>query len=405
MSVQGSSPDVDRLCQQAQEFTSTVNKVVHGQISVLDFVLDLSHVLDKSSELHFNVLGFKNKETETNGSDCIDKVALPENKEVPDTMGDIYPSGCAHFSDSTSDPDIPHEGNFIPTCESNSTSWKCSHEEFENLKLAKDNVVSDLARCSENLETTRTQLQETEQLLAEAKSQLASAQKLNSLAETQLKCMAESYKALETRAEELLTEVNLLQSKNESLDNELKEEKRNHQDALAKCKDLQEQLQRNENESTAAANQEKELAAAAEKLAECQETIFLLGKQLKSLCPQTEFMRSPYSERSQKGEAFEEEEPSTTGGMNSQDSDQVELERSTSTSNLPTTGGDCQRDLYNSPFSDAEANNNLLKSPVNSKNQKHHRQTKSISSPSALTPEKHSRGISRFFSSKGKNGY
>ncbi|KAF5962036.1 hypothetical protein HYC85_003245 [Camellia sinensis] len=103
-------------------------------------------------------------------SAAFDKVALPENKVVRDTSGDRYSNGCACFSDSTSDPDIPHEGSFISTFESNATSWKCSLEEFEQLKLEKDNMVLDL-------ESTKAQLQGTEQLLAEVKSQLASAQK------------------------------------------------------------------------------------------------------------------------------------------------------------------------------------------------------------------------------------
>jgi len=121
---------------------------------------------------------------------------------------------------------------------------KCSLEEVEQLKLEKENMALDLARYSENLESTKSQLTETEQLLAEVKSQLVSAQKANSLAETQLKCMAESYNSLETRTEELQTEVNRLQAKIENLDNELQEEKKNHQDTLASCKDLEEQLQR-----------------------------------------------------------------------------------------------------------------------------------------------------------------
>ncbi|KAG5612206.1 hypothetical protein H5410_023487 [Solanum commersonii] len=42
---------------------------------------------------------------------------------------------------------------------------------------------------------------------------------------------------------------------------------------------------------------EKDLTAAAEKLAECQEIIFLLGKQLYSLRPQTKFMGSSSIDR------------------------------------------------------------------------------------------------------------
>ncbi|XP_010323891.2 filament-like plant protein 4 isoform X2 [Solanum lycopersicum] len=86
------------------------------------------------------------------------------------------------------------------------------------------------------MESTKSQLAETELLLAEIKSQLASAQKANSLSEIKLKCMVESYNSLETRNEELQAEVNRLQAKIGSLDN--------HQDTLASCKDFDEHLQR-----------------------------------------------------------------------------------------------------------------------------------------------------------------
>lgn len=138
--------------------------------------------------------------------------------------------------------------------------------------------------------------------------------------------------------------------------------------------------------------QEKELAAAAEKLAECQETIFLLGKQLKSLRPQTDILGSP---RNQRVEACAEEE-ATISGM---DLDASEMD----TFHLHKAGSESPLDPFNaSSFSplDSEANN-LLKSPVSSK----HRPTKSGSSSasSTPTPEKHARGFTRFFSSKAKN--
>ena len=145
------------------------------------------------------------------------------------------------------------------------------------------------------------------------------------------------------------------------------------------------------------------MAAAAEKLAECQETIFLLGKQLKSLRPQTELIGSPYSERSQKGDGFAEDEP-TTSEMSVQDFDQGEMDATVST-NLQRTGAESPVDLYNQPCSPSDTETSLTKSPVSSKYPKH-RSNKSTSSSSTLmtTPEKHSRGFSRFFSSKGKTG-
>ncbi|ONI32442.1 hypothetical protein PRUPE_1G368000 [Prunus persica] len=404
MGVHDTFPDGNELSHKIEEFSGAFNKAIHGNLSLADFVLGLSHVLANVGELKFNVLGYKGVETETNSPDCIDKVALPENKVVEKDSSERYQNVCVHISNH-SNPEVPDDGNLVSGYESNAAPCKISLEEFEQIKSQKDNLAMDLERCNETLEMTKSQLQETEQLLAEAKSQFASAQNSNSLAETQLRCMAESYRSLEARAEELEAELKLLQVRTETLESELQEEKRNHQDALARCTELQEQLKRNEllaAETEFKTKQDRELADAAEKLAECQETIFLLGKQLKSLHPQTEHMGSPFSERSQKGEGYTEDVPTTTV----RDSDQAEME-GTAFANVNRVGSESPVNLYNTPCSpsDTEANT-LLKSPVNSKYPKH-RPTKSTSSSasSTPTPEKHQRGFSRFFSSKAKNGY
>ncbi|KAL0366043.1 UNVERIFIED_CONTAM: Filament-like plant protein 4 [Sesamum radiatum] len=406
--VPGTSPDEDGLNKNLDRFSAKYSEAINSKIDLVDFVLNISHVLCKASELHFNVLGFKSSEVDAGSPDCIDKIALPENKAVVESLRESYPNGCANFSDSASDPDVPNDGHLVPTSESTAASWKCSLEEFERLKMD-NNLAVDLARCTENLESTKSQLQETEQLLSEVKSQLTSAQKSNSLAETQLKCMAESYRSLETRAEELQTEVNLLQGKIENLDNELQEEKRSHQDALTRCKDLQEQLERIESPQAAdnddKTNQEKELAAAAEKLAECQETIFLLGKQLKAFRPQTDSLSSPNNVRSQKVEVSIDEEP-TISGTSVPDIDPSETDTATSL-NLHRAGSESTLDPFNAPLSpsDSEANN-TARSPVRS-HHPIHRPTKSVSSSasSTPTPEKQTRGFSRFFSSKGKSAH
>ncbi|KAL1533305.1 filament-like plant protein 4 isoform X1 [Salvia divinorum] len=397
--VTKASPDADGLNRKIDIFSAKYGEAITSYINLNDFVLDISEVLNNSSELHFNVLGYKSSETETGSSDCIDKIALPENKVIVESLRVSYPDGCEHFSDSASD-------NLVPISESTVTSWKCSLEEFEQLKMDKDNLAVDLARSLENLETTKSQLLETEHLLAEVKSQLTTAQKSNSLAEIQLKCMAESYNSLETRSEELKTEVNLLQGKIQNLEKELLDEKRSHEEALNRCKDLQYQLERIGNcaaaETVERSDQEEELAAAAEKLAECQETIFLLGKQMKALHPQTE-MPSPNNSRSLKVEASVEEEP-TISGMNLQDLDPPEVDTAPSL-HLHRAGSESPMDLFNASFSpsDSEAND-LLRSPVSSK-QPNHRPTKSGSSSASNTPtpEKHARGFNRFFSSKAKN--
>ncbi|XVF35981.1 hypothetical protein REPUB_Repub19eG0018800 [Reevesia pubescens] len=406
------SSDGNGLRNKIDEFSVTYNKVLCSSVSLDDFIFDLSTVLAKASQLRFNVLSYEGNEVEINSPDCIDKVALPENKVTQkDSSGERYQNGCAHISNPTSNPEVPDDGNLVSDYEAKQLS-KFSSEEIEELKLEKENIAMDLSRCTENLEMTKSQLHETEQLLAEAKSQLVSAQKSNSLAETQLKCMVESYRSLEARAEELETEVNLLRVKIETLENELLDEKRSHHDALARCKELEEQLQRNENCSVCSpaadndlkSKQEKEIAAAAEKLAECQETIFLLGKQLQAFRPQTDTMGSPYNERSQMGEGFRENEP-TTSGVNFQDSDQAEIDTAAS-GKASRTGAESPMESFNTPYSPSDTESNLLRSPINSNNSKHRSTMSSSSSSSSTpTPEKQSRGFSRFFSSKGKNGH
>ncbi|KAI3816351.1 hypothetical protein L1987_16044 [Smallanthus sonchifolius] len=368
------------MFQKLEEFKENES----SKMNVNDFILCVSGILGKASELRFSFVGYEINDAEASSPDCIDKVALPENKVD-------YSNGCNQFSDTTSDPDTPHDGNSVPTSESNVSLLKCSLEEFEQMKLEKENMVTELSRSNENLETIKSQLSETELQLSEVKSQLTAAQKLNGLSETQLKCMAESYNSLEARSAGLQSRVNLLESKIVMLENELEEERTNHKDTEAKCKDLQEQLQRIETSPVAdvdaKSNQERELAAAAQKLAECQETIYLLGKQLNGLRPQTESMGSALT---QKGQTFveedeEEEEELTSSGLNLH----------------PGNESPIQSDDHQFSPSDSEANN-LLKSPVRSK----HRPTKSGSSSSSSssnpTPEKNTRGFSRFFSAKSK---
>lgn len=398
-SVLGTSTEENGLIQKLEEFSVAFKEIVGSKINLNDFVLCLSGILGKAGELRFSFVGYEINDAETSSPDCIDKVALPENKvdQCPSREG--YSNGCTQFSDSTSDPDIPHDGNSVPTSELNVSSWKCMQEEFEQIKLEKEKMVMDLARCTENLETTKSQLRETEVHLSEVKSQLTAAQKSNGLSETQLKCMAESYNSLEVRADDLQSRVNLLESKISMLDGELEEERKNHKDTEARCKDLHEQLQRIETSPAAdldgKSNQERELAAAAEKLAECQETIFLLGKQLKGMRPQTEFMGSPLNERSQKGQTFaeeEEEELTTSSGMNMH-------QQVGEVGNESPVHSDNQQ---SSPW-DSEGND-LLRSPMNSSKTSKHRPTKSGSSSSSSnpTPEKNTRGFSRFFSTKAK---
>ncbi|KAK6922618.1 Filament-like plant protein [Dillenia turbinata] len=406
--VQDNSAVGGLFSKKLDDFSASVDKFSSNKISLDDIVLELSFLLAEASQLHFSVVGYKSHEGGTS-LDCIDKVTLLENRVIRDN------SPRHRFPDSSSDPDVPHEGSKSPGVGLDITSCKCSCAELEQLKLLKDNLATDL-------DNTKLQLQEMEQNIAELKSQLASSQKSYSLAETQLKCMAESYRSLETHALELEAEVNQLRVKTENLDNELREEKQNHQDALAKCKVLEEKLQRNESsystsllsppaDSDVKLKQEREIAAAAEKLAECQESIYLLGRQLKALQPQKDITGIPQINKTlESSDRLMEEKPRTStnsiGTRRSHEYDRADMHYMSS----PDVEGlyvDSPLHIYNSASSPTHVDaNTLLRSPGNSyqQNQKPPKYNSSSTSL-VMVPEKHPRGFSRFFSSKNKSGH
>ncbi|KAI8028851.1 Filament-like plant protein 4 [Camellia lanceoleosa] len=325
MLVHDSSTIGNGFIKDYEDFSASVDKFLLNKISLIDLVFDLSRILVQASELKFIGVGCDAQEGEIT---CSDRQSFPD--------------GCSHISHSNSNPEVLMEGNLSPVLALNVTSCKCSLE-LEQLKSEKDRMAIELARCSQDFESTKMQLEEMVPLLAELRSELASSKKLNSLAETQLKCMAESYKSLENRAQKLEENVKILQTETESLDTMLQEEKRSHQDALARCKDLEDRMHRKKSCSICSSptadydikrKQEREIAVAAAKLAECQETIYLLGRQLKAIHPQTDTMEPHYMETLQMGENSVKHKPSFRNPQgsigHSHEFDQVEINRASS---------------------------------------------------------------------------
>ncbi|XP_068639818.1 filament-like plant protein 4 [Aristolochia californica] len=411
--IQSGDHDDLGLSQMTDEFLQSVDKVLSGELGVVNLIYKLSCVLAKATELNFNIVGLKGSEGENSVSDCVDKVTLLENKLIePDQTKERLPSDCPHVSDSIADPEIIQDIRLEPSFELKGRLCKCSQNEIEQLKLERENLALDLVRCNESLEQRTVQLDQTEKLLVELKSQLASSQKSNSLAETQLKCMVESYKSLEARTQDLEIEMNLLREMAKALEIELQEEKQNHHDALArykdlevKCNDLEEQIQRTEKCSMCSPSladdseknkQEREIAAAAEKLAECQETILLLGKHLNALRSPTDHGGSSHDEGYKISTDMQDNEASSSGmnsrGPGSQDFDQADR-----------IGGEASLNSCNGTMSSSDTEPSpFTRSPINFKRPKH-KATRSSSSASSLvmTPEKNGRGFSRFFS-RGK---
>ncbi|CAA7391316.1 unnamed protein product [Spirodela intermedia] len=403
------SPDCYMETERAGEFSDCVSKVLSNEIGFDSFIIALSLSLCETKKSLFHMLGDGKNEGDCSSADCIDKVTLLENNVEPGNHCDRLPTPDSY-------PDMNcHNGDASPAFELEHTVAKISTEEFEQLKLERDVLKVELSGCSQSLEQAKIQLHEMEQQAAELKSQLAASHKSNSLAETQLKCMAESYKSLEARAQKLETEISRLREKIEMLDDELQQERVSHQDDLAKWRDLQEQLERNqksEHSLTSDADietkmkQEREIAAATEKLAECQETISLLGRQLRSLHAPKEPPGSSPNGRLQRNEDFFEDEVNASNGngrsgQHPQFSDRVDLDGMASF--LQRAGGESPVGGFNPLFSPprSEAGGSFPMSPVSAKKSNHRSSSSFSNNPG---PERHGRGFSRFFS-KGKNAH
>lgn len=153
--------------------------------------------------------------------------------------------------------------------------------------------------------------------------------------------------------------------------------------------------------------QERDIAAAAEKLAACQETIYLLGRQLQALRPQKENHQSQYSDKLL-GESSMEGRLNHDGSKSqnihcSDDFDHIETD-SVASADVQSVSEDSLRYCHStSSPSDIEPNLSLRSSVSSS--HLNHRRTRSTFSSSTLEQEKHLRSFGRLFSSKGKNGH
>ncbi|XVF15890.1 hypothetical protein REPUB_Repub09cG0195400 [Reevesia pubescens] len=391
MRVQDTHTDGHGLGKELSEFSTFVEKFVFNNKGLVDFILKLSHVFAKANQPNFGVLGFRGYDGNSGNNDCIDKVALLENEVVQDNSSkQACTGGCHHICHSCPHSEVLQDLILNPSFQPDVTSCSCFCKDLEQLKLDKENMALDLARSIEDLDNTKLLLHETEKSLTELKLQLASSQNHCSLAETQLKS---------------------------KVDDELLEEKRRHQDALARYKDLEEKMQRNTASSLCSSSaiedsdlkikQEREIVDAAEKLAACQETIYLLGRQLQALHPQTENQQTQNTHKLL-GESSVEGRLNHSGSKAqgnhcSGDFNHTETD-SVASADVQSLSEDSLRYSHStSSPSDIEPNLSLRSSLSSS--HLNHRRTKSTFSASTLEQEKHSRSFGHLFSLKGKNGH
>lgn len=225
-----------RLSESLEDFSSSVSKYSTGESTLSDLILELSRISVLASNLNNGALSLKPHSKETSVAESNEKVTLLE-KEVKESDSDPLGDTTAKTEDHRVDTSI--NGHKL-----DDSSCKSLLKELEQLKLEKENIALELSRCLQNLDSTKADLEEKEKLISELKSKLTSSGDLQSLAETQLKCVTESYKSLEHRSRDLEAKVKSLEEETKRLEMAFSTEKQGHEETLAKCKDLQEKMQR-----------------------------------------------------------------------------------------------------------------------------------------------------------------
>ncbi|KAF3777748.1 Filament-like plant protein [Nymphaea thermarum] len=169
-------------------------------------------------------------------------------------------------------------------------------EQVENLTAEKVGLETTLAECQGRLEVKSRRLMEVEQTLLEIQQQLASAKDANRRFEVDFEAICVQKESVEMELKAANASINALKTNVDMLQAKIEEERTSSANVQVKCQELEEMLAKRdlhyqEAERLKAANanheikmrQEKELAVAAGKLAECQKTIASLGRQLKAL--------------------------------------------------------------------------------------------------------------------------
>ncbi|KAH7315212.1 hypothetical protein KP509_21G040100 [Ceratopteris richardii] len=172
-----------------------------------------------------------------------------------------------------------------------------AQERLQEVIDSKAELDERFVSVSEELRETSSQLRESKELASLLESKLLDMENL----EKAVSAVEAAKVELEQKFEGAQSEISKLKDSVTGLTCELAEEKRGHKAVKAKFEELEQQLQRQSvyedecngskvpDDEDAHLSKERELAAAKEKLAECQRTILALGKQLSALSsPPTE---------------------------------------------------------------------------------------------------------------------
>ncbi|XP_004288015.1 PREDICTED: filament-like plant protein 7 isoform X1 [Fragaria vesca subsp. vesca] len=165
-------------------------------------------------------------------------------------------------------------------------------DDLVNTESGKNELEGRLQSANDKSESLINELKESEKIIASLQEELKSLRESKSMIEDQLKTQKTMNEDLDTQLRVARVDLSEAHQKFSSLEDELENKYNCCEELEASCVDLQLQLESSLKKKSPGSshNQEEtqdktewEITAASEKLAECQETILNLGKQLKAM--------------------------------------------------------------------------------------------------------------------------
>lgn len=165
-------------------------------------------------------------------------------------------------------------------------------DELRKIESAKKDLEAKLQSATDNSQALMNQLEKSEQSIGSLRTELETLKDSKGLIEDQIENQKLINEELNTQLTVAKAKINEVLQKFSALEVEFEDKSNSCQELEATCLELQLQLESFPEKEVSEANQDQEgkqlqtgweITAASVKLAECQETILNLGKQLKAL--------------------------------------------------------------------------------------------------------------------------
>ncbi|XP_043713400.1 filament-like plant protein 7 isoform X2 [Telopea speciosissima] len=280
------------------QFVQTCNDLLSGKADLENFARELTSALDWIVNHCFPIQDVssmrdvikKNFDWDDSRSESEIEIGmnipLPEREKVHVSREQLCFSLTAAPGEHSN---LSHTKEFLSILKEENRRLK---DELTIMQSSKKDLEGRLQSATHKSESLMIQLQESEQNIANLQTELEKLKESKGIIEDQIENHILLNEDLDTHLTATMVELNEARQKFSSLEAELEERSNCCEELEAACLELQLQLESltkneipkyNPNQEEKQLRTDWEITAASKKLAECQETILNLGKQLKAL--------------------------------------------------------------------------------------------------------------------------